>query len=308
MAVRFCTLIWCLLTLVALLVLLVACGEDELEALAATGARIAFVSERGGTRDIHVMDADGGNRTNLTNHPAWDDTEPTWSPDGNRIAFTSTRDGNSEIYVMDADGGNQANLTNQLQRDTSPAWSPDGSRIAFTLTPDGNADVYVMDADGRNHRNITSGSDPAWSPDGSQLVFVSYRDGNHEVSYRGGNREICIMDADGGNHRKIATYAEAADPAWSPDGKTIAFVHGGLFTRIWMMDADGGNQRSAPDDSLSFDSGPAWSPDGNHIAFSSWSWRRYGGPEDIYVMDAGGGNITNISNDPNHSSQPAWSP
>ena len=58
--------------------------------------------------DIYVMDADGGNLQNLTNHHAWDGA-PSWSPNSECIAFRSSRDGNSEIYVMDADGGNLQN-------------------------------------------------------------------------------------------------------------------------------------------------------------------------------------------------------
>ncbi len=55
------------------------------------------------------MDADGGRRTNLTNHPA-DDASFSWSPDGRHILFSSDRDGNLEIYVMNADGSGQVAL------------------------------------------------------------------------------------------------------------------------------------------------------------------------------------------------------
>ena len=68
-------------------------------------ARIAFVSEQDGNREIYVMDADGKNQRRLTNnrHADW---YPSWSPDGKKILFYSERDGNPEIYVMAADGGN----------------------------------------------------------------------------------------------------------------------------------------------------------------------------------------------------------
>ena len=78
------------------------------------------------------MDADGGNRRNLTNDP-FSDREPSWSPDGKHIAFVSNRDGNFEIYVMDADGGNQHNLTNNPHDDTDPAWFDP----AFSVAPAG---------------------------------------------------------------------------------------------------------------------------------------------------------------------------
>ena len=61
--------------------------------------KIAFASNRGGKFEIYVRNADGSERTNLTNNPA-DDEYPSWSPDGNKIAFASKRDGNSEVYIM----------------------------------------------------------------------------------------------------------------------------------------------------------------------------------------------------------------
>ena len=103
------------------------------------GKQIAFTSDEGwkwdgsggSHRNIWVMDADGGNPRNLTNHGAMD-RMPDWSPDGMQIAFESNRDGdwekkpddNWEVYVMNADGTNPINLTNHPAWDGSPTWEP----------------------------------------------------------------------------------------------------------------------------------------------------------------------------------------
>ena len=68
--------------------------------LAAQQSRIVFSNLAFDKYDIYVMDADGGNRENLSNHPVHD-MDPDWSPDGTKIAFISNRNGGEyQIYVM----------------------------------------------------------------------------------------------------------------------------------------------------------------------------------------------------------------
>lgn len=83
--------------------------------------KIAFQSNRDGSWDIYVMNADGSDPTRLTHNQALDKS-PTWSPDGQKIAFYSDRDGNYQIYVMNADGSNPLNLTNNLGNPYEPSW------------------------------------------------------------------------------------------------------------------------------------------------------------------------------------------
>ena len=191
-----------------------------------------------------------------------------------RIAFSSNRDGNSEIYVMDTDGGNQRKLTNNRHGDWSPSWSPDGKRIAFVSNRDG----HVIDG-----------------------IPTS---------------DIYVMDADGGNQQNLTNNPPGSDwfPSWSPDGKHIAFVSdrdGPFNPEIYVMDADGGNQQRLTND-LHDDRDPSWSPDGKRIVFSA---RREGHFEnkfsitnEIYVMDADGGNQQRLTENRKNDWNPSWSP
>ena len=118
-----------------ILIMLMVCGcsgEDaitEMEGmieqvksahLFASQHKIVFASDRDGNTEIYVMNIDGTNPINLTNHPDGD-SHPIWSPDRQEITFTTERDGNTEVYVMNANGTNQTNLTNRSTGDRLPA-------------------------------------------------------------------------------------------------------------------------------------------------------------------------------------------
>lgn len=183
--------------------------------------------------DIFVMDPDGANPINLTNHDALDQT-PDWSPDGNRITFSSLRDGNWEIYVMNVDGANPINLTNHPARDGRPDWSPDGNQIAFTSDRDRNLEIYVMNADGTNPINLTNhpaeDNHASWSPDGTRIAFDSDRD---LILGRDYNYEIYVMNADGTNPINL-TQNRAWDikPSWGPAASLSVAPNGKLAT-LW---------------------------------------------------------------------------
>ena len=253
--------------------------------LAAQKSQIVFAHLGFDNFEIYVMDADGGNRENLSNHPVHDQ-DPDWSPDGTKIAFVSDRNHSVyQIYVMDADGTNQIRLTDGPRDKRYPDWSPDGGKIAFTVH-DTVSRIEVMDADGENRVALEqNASTPSWSPDGGSIAFVSGRD-------RGS--EIYVIGADGqGLERVTHDFLGGASPSFSPDGRRIASdpSHEG-FHHIYVMEADGTNPvRLSPNQAQH--SHPTWSPDGRAIA--------YAGSDDgflsekIHLMTADGKHIKQLS-------------
>lgn len=197
--------------------------EEHDPAYSADGSKIVFRSYRDGNSEIYIMNADGSAQVRLTTNPA-DDLNPEWSPDGTKIAFRSHRDGNAEIYVMNADGSGVTRLTNNAAFDHKPTWSPDGSKIAFTSGRSGNGQIWVMNGDGSNVTRLTNSAEwadlPAWSPDGTRIAFVRFVECDDYYSWC---HNIHVMNADGTGEVRFETRSHDSEPAWSSDGKWIAF-------------------------------------------------------------------------------------
>jgi len=215
--------------------------------------------------------------------------------------------GEEGIQLWVVENGKEERLNATLYK-YIPLWSPDGKRMAFATGREGSPDLElcVSDADGRNVKQLTQKrgvGEIRWSPDGAKLLFTAREKAG-----------LYVVDVDGANEKRLVP-AKADEgvqsPAWSPDGKTIAFVRwrppgkGGAYNEeICVMDADGKNVKQLTDDAK-IDRQPAWSPDNRRIAFTSYLDSAEG---DICVMDADGRNRANLTKGKGRNQQPLFSP
>ena len=138
--------------------------------------RIAFLSERDGSVEVHVMDLEGSSRSPLTKNfgrqlDAQEPAEilsvagdvlftmdlcsrPEWSTDGQSIAYQNCGD-RRDVWVMGADGSDKRNLTNSPSTDEWPCWSPDASWLAFVSDRDGCKSIYKLRTDGTELTRMT---------------------------------------------------------------------------------------------------------------------------------------------------------
>lgn len=263
---------------------------------------IAFVSDRTGHKEIHVMEADGSNVRQATAHKTIN-TFPHWSPDGNTIVYTSYRYANRpQLFLLTRGTRSPGRILRELDgaQIYRGVFDPSGNRLAVVRDSEGSSEIYAVSKGGggvtRLTRNASIDVGPSWSPDGRRIAFTSDR---------AGAPQIYVMNADGSNQRRITFNGSYnANPAWSPDGKWIVYESrvGGQMD-IWLIDPDGTVNLPLIEHPRS-DEAPTWSPDSRMIAFTSG--RR--GRMDIFVVDLNGENLRQITHGPGNNTNPAWGP
>ncbi len=195
-------------------------SEDRYPCWSPDARQIVFMSDREGTTNLWIMQADGSQVRRLLRSP---DVcyMPSWrkSPDGELIVFGMHGD-KPEMASIRPDGSD----LKKLGEGHDPTLSPDGRLVCYTgHPPEGGVTVYAMEWNGANKRRVVTdvskvgATFPNWSPDSREIVY----------SFPVGDAlELFIIGVDGQGQRQLTHFASpfvCTPAAWSPDGKWISF-------------------------------------------------------------------------------------
>ena len=237
------------------------------------GRYLAYSSDASGNRDLWVYEREAGRAIQVTKTPE-DENEPHWSPDGSSVTFSRVSS-TSHLFVADMQARTKRPLTQGADWDGRPMSSRDGKWVAFlrrSSTEASNAPkIYVMsvadsvvsgpldvgDLEPQTDRRYLS-----WSPDDRELVLaLADPNGNIDI-YR------VARESEGASPNRVTIDPGVeAEPTWSPDGNSIAYLRMGEGeSEIWVIPAHGGIAHIVSQ-SQGRCEGPVWAPDSDHLAY-----------------------------------------
>lgn len=233
--------------------------------------KIVFASNITGQFDIYVLK--NGRITPIISSPQ-PESYPRWSPDGHRIAFQRKLNGQWDIWIYDTISGHEIQLTDSPTDEENPSWYPDGRSVIFDTTQAPRRQLFRCNIESKECAQVTHGALSrnalgTISPDGRIIALTSNQ-------WWGWSIGLYHPDTDTWT---ILVKGNSCRPAWSHDGRRIAFVHMGWDKKgdIALWDMTSKTFRNlTPERSKTYDYDPRWSPNEKWIIFQSSTDKKHG--------------------------------
>lgn len=260
-------------------------ASEETEAGAEVPPIIAMQRARRGGRLV-FLDETGARHADLTEvgPVPLRDHSPAWSPDGRWVVFASSRGRedmlHTSLWIIAAGPEAQPRrLTSGAFEDRDPAWMPDGTAVVFSSNRSGSFQLWRLELRPSPYgwpmpagdpvqltERPRHGLHPAPSPDGAGIAYT-------EAELDAGTSEIWLWDA--GAATRLTEGPADSTPAWSPDGRRLAFAAmveragGQVDADLFVMNRDGTGRRRVVDEPLAQQTHPVWSFDGDYLFSTS---------------------------------------
>ena len=227
---------------------------------------------------LWMVSTRGGDPIPLTAEAATS-THPRWSPDGKYLSFLSARNGaKNQVWLLDRRGGEAQQLTDLAQGVNDFEWSPDSTRLVLILQDPKPGDAEAAEAAKEKEKDKPAPKPKTPPP----FVIDRLQFKQDTVGYLDRRRtHLYVFDVASKKSTQVTSGDfDDEDPAWSPDGKSLAFSSNrskpdpdrNFKTDIWTVAADNtdkGAHLTQVTTNPGTDRAPAWSPDGKWIAFTS---------------------------------------
>jgi len=275
------------------------------------GAQLAFHRiAKDGNGGIYLVPSQGGPERKLySTHASFGRSLPiAWSPDGKLIAFAEApfSGGHLAINLLSIDTleAKQIEHNDRCQDEVTPTFSHDGKYLAYLCFPtSSDFAVATVRSDGSRSRILKEfkgyTSALAWTGDNKRLLFNQFQTGSDHTDLR----ELTIAD---GSVSDLSFGKDAETLSTSAKGDRLTFaVESGGNNTIWRADLT--HLQDPPVEFISSTRdqlGPKYSPDGAHILFAS----NRTGAQEIWMSDAAGGNLAQLTHLGQSSGSPDWSP
>ncbi|VAW42955.1 tolB protein precursor, periplasmic protein involved in the tonb-independent uptake of group A colicins [hydrothermal vent metagenome] len=279
------------------------------------GNQVAYaVAQADGSSQIKLLQLNNSTVKTVLTCANAECSQPVWHPDSRRLLYerrTSPNFARPQLHWLDVvTGETKLLLEKETAVSSSARFSPDGNWVSLAVSPEVGIRLYNF-ADGRSFTFPSDiGTPAAWHPSGNQLLFqnsraVVFHSEDTDVHDEHSHDFTMVVNLFGRTLGSESTELlssngafDDGNPAYSPDGKWIAFgrrlARTNTGRQLWLMQADGSESHLLTNDISIHYGPPSWSPDGRLLLFQKYNSSTPDQPPSIWLLEIASGKFSQI--------------